>query len=103
MQSGQEWSCSSPLLYHRDDGGDLLLVATNGGADWDPQWLRNLTAHPEAEVDIDGERLHVTATRLGAEDRDAMWDVAARVFPTLGRAQAGTPRPIPLVRLRVRS
>jgi deazaflavin-dependent oxidoreductase (nitroreductase family) len=89
----------TPLLFHREDSGDIVLVAANGGADWNPQWLHNLSAIPEAEVEIEGRRLRVRATVLTPEERTAIWPMATEVFPTLSGAQAGTSRPIPLVRL----
>ena len=44
----------TPLLFHRDDDGLLLLIAANGAADWEPDWFLSLLADPHVDVDIDG-------------------------------------------------
>jgi deazaflavin-dependent oxidoreductase (nitroreductase family) len=36
----------TPLLYALD-GGDIVLVASNGGGERDPAWLHNIRAHEE--------------------------------------------------------
>lgn len=90
---------TTPLLYHREENGDVLLVAVNGGADWNPRWFHNLLATPEAEVEIGGRRLRVVGAVLSPEERASIWPLAIRAFPTLSNAQASTTRPIPLVRL----
>lgn len=89
-------------LYHRRDDGSLLLIAANGTADWDPDWLCNLIAHPIAEIEIDGERRAVEATVLDDVDRNATWQEACRAFPGLQSAQAACRRAIPVVRLTVK-
>lgn len=102
---------TTPLLFHRDEDGSLLLVAANGGADWDPSWLHNLRARPEVEVTFgpgrgdgggsDGGPVPMRSVVLepGTAERDAAWPTAAAAFPTLAPAQRATARPIPLVRL----
>ena len=56
---------TSALVYARD-GEDLLVVASNGGADRPPAWLLNLEADPQVVV------------QLGRDRRDA---VARAVYP----------------------
>jgi deazaflavin-dependent oxidoreductase (nitroreductase family) len=87
------------LLYHRLDDGSLLLVAANGGADWNPHWLHNLIADPHAEVELDGQIIRVTASVLSEAERTQMWDTALRAFPGLEDAQRATTRAIPLVKI----
>ncbi|MHB1969239.1 MAG: nitroreductase/quinone reductase family protein, partial [Acidimicrobiales bacterium] len=38
------------------DGDTLIVVASKGGDDRDPQWLRNLLARPEVDVTLAGVR-----------------------------------------------
>lgn len=95
---------TTPLLYHRlGDDGSLLLVAANGGADWDPNWLHNLRATPDVEVTLVEDissRIPMRAEVLDTDERAAAWPTALAAFPTLAAAQQATRRPIPLVRLR---
>lgn len=57
-KSGRERT--SALVYARD-GDDLLVVASNGGADRPPAWLLNLEAQPEVELQLGRERQRATA------------------------------------------
>ena len=89
-------------LYYLEDGGNLVVVASNAGADTDPAWWRNLRAHPDAEVEIAGDRRPVRA-------RETTADEAARLIPRLDRANAAfvtyrarVTRPIPVVILEPR-
>src|SRR5258708_6142352 len=38
------------------DGDRVVLVASKGGDERDPDWYRNLTAHPEIELTMAGRR-----------------------------------------------
>ena len=89
-------------LYYLQEGGNLLVVASNAGADRDPAWWLNLRDHPHAEVEIGGRRRPVRA-------RQATTDEAARIIPRLDRAnpefatyRARVTRSIPIVILEPR-
>lgn len=92
---------SNLLAYYRD-GGDYLVVASNGGADRDPAWYHNLRAHPSVEINLGRRRLAVTAHILLPDDPDyaRLWRVCDSA--NSGRYDAyqkNTERPIPVVRL----
>ena len=55
------------LVYARD-GGDYLVVPSNGGADRHPAWLHNLRANPDVEIQIGRERRTGRATVIGRSD-----------------------------------
>lgn len=63
----------TPLLYLEDDGR-YVVVASNGGASWEPAWLLNLRANPTAYVRIgrDGAQ-PVAATEVSGAERDLLW------------------------------
>jgi F420H(2)-dependent quinone reductase len=46
---------TNAIVYARD-GGDYLLVASNGGADRPPGWLHNVRAKPEVEIQVGRQR-----------------------------------------------
>lgn len=90
---------TTPLLFHREGDGSLLVVAVNGTADWDPDWLRNLRADPRVTVELDGVHHQAIAAILEGAERTTAWEEARRTLPGLEAAQAVCRRTIPLVRL----
>ena len=44
---------TTPLLYLTHDGR-WVVVASNGGADWEPGWWLNLRAGSPGTVEVDG-------------------------------------------------
>ena len=87
-----------PLLF-LEDGGDLVVVASQGGAPQHPGWYLNLTAGPVAEVQIGRRRIAVTARTVGAEDKAALWPRLVAIYPPYDAYQRRTTRSIPVVRL----
>ena len=51
------WRCSTMLTAPVVDGDRVVLVASKGGDDRDPDWYRNLVARPEIELTMAGRRL----------------------------------------------
>ena len=77
-KSGKERT--TPLLYLAD-GERWLVVASNGGADWEPGWWLNLRAGGTGRVELDGVRTTVTGTELdGPEREDAYRRLCREVF-----------------------
>jgi deazaflavin-dependent oxidoreductase (nitroreductase family) len=92
---------TNSLVYARD-GGDLLVVPSNGGADRPPAWLHNLKAHPEVEIQIGRERRRATARVVEATDPDheRLWKIVnAGNRDRYSAYQRRTTRPIPVVAL----
>lgn len=62
----------TPLLC-TPRGEDLILVASKAGAEHHPAWYHNLTAHPDVEVELDGELIAVSAREAEGEEREELW------------------------------
>lgn len=91
---------STPLIYVRDtdhDSDRYVVVASNGGADFDPSWWRNLQANPDATIEIRGKRTNVSASQASDADRDRLWPKFVDIYKNYDNYAAGTTRPIPLV------
>jgi F420H(2)-dependent quinone reductase len=87
-------------LVYAQDGGDYVVVASNGGADQPPAWLHNVRAKPDVEIQIGRERRPASARILepGDPDYDRLW----RVVNENNRHrydgyQKMTSRPIPVI------
>ena len=89
---------TTPLTFFRD-GGDLVVIASNGGADRPPDWLRNLEQNPCAAVRIGVETTSVTARVAPDEERDRLWAGIVATYGGYARYQEQTERRIPVVLL----
>jgi F420H(2)-dependent quinone reductase len=87
---------TTPLLFVRQ-GGDVVVVASNGGMDWYPAWWLNLQQQPAAAIEIGRERLPVIARKAGPEERARLWPEFTRPYPGYLAYEARTEREIPLV------
>jgi deazaflavin-dependent oxidoreductase (nitroreductase family) len=93
---------TSALIFGQD-GDDYLIIASMGGASRHPQWYLNLTAHPEAEVQVRAEHVRVVArTAVSPDERERLWEIMAGVWPNYHVYQARTEREIPVVVLSPR-
>ena len=63
---------TTPLLYLREQDR-WIVVASNGGADWEPGWWLNLRAGSPATVEVHGRSTPVTASEITGAERDGMW------------------------------
>ena len=87
----------SHALIFRPHGRDYLIVASKGGSDAPPAWLRNLQADPDVEVQIKGDRFRAHARVATREEKPAMWAEMVKAWPDYERYQARTNREIPVV------
>src|ERR1700677_4655972 len=55
------------------DEDRVLLVASKFGDDRNPQWYGNLTANPDVEIVIEGQRRQLRARTASAEERRELW------------------------------
>jgi deazaflavin-dependent oxidoreductase (nitroreductase family) len=86
----------TPLIYG-DTGGEVVIVASKGGADVHPAWYLNLTAMDEARFQIGGQAFRATWREPSGEDRRRIWDFMADLYPPYRDYQAATRREIPIV------
>jgi deazaflavin-dependent oxidoreductase (nitroreductase family) len=82
------------------DGDDLLVVASQGGVDREPQWWLNLLADPSAEAQLRGRRFAVRAEQVADSERQELWDRFVATYAGFTDYQAKVSRQIAVVRLR---
>ncbi|MER7703225.1 nitroreductase/quinone reductase family protein [Kitasatospora sp. NPDC097605] len=85
-----------PLGFVRTRGL-LLVVASAAGAAEDPQWYRNLLAHPVVGVELGEEVFDAIAVPAEGARRDRLFEAVVRAAPGYGDYQRHTARVLPVV------
>jgi proline iminopeptidase len=88
---------TTALIYGLDDGGNPVIVASQGGAPEHPGWYKNLRKNPEVGVQIKGERFPARARDAEGEERERLWRLMNGVWPHYEEYQQKTDRRIPVV------
>jgi deazaflavin-dependent oxidoreductase (nitroreductase family) len=88
----------NPMMY-LDLDGHRYVFASKAGADTNPDWYRNLVAHPDVTVEVGTDTRPATATELTGAERDRIYAEQARRYPGFAEYQEKTSRIIPVVEL----
>lgn len=95
-RSGQRRT--TPLLHLARDGG-WLVVASNGGADWEPGWWLNLRAGSPATVEVGGRSVPVRGEEVTGQEREQLWTELNHAVFDFDSYQSKVSRRIAVVRL----
>lgn len=85
-----------PLIYGTH-GDHYVIVASKGGNPKHPGWYVNLVAEPTVQVQVGAERFTARARTAAGDERAALWDQMADVWPPYNEYQTKTERQIPVV------
>ena len=77
-----------------------LVVASAMGQEKHPAWRYNLEAHPEVEVQAQGERYRAIAQVLSEVEKKEIWDSIKQLIPQMNVYEKRTDRNIRVFRLR---
>ena len=91
----------NPVMYLKD-GDRLLVFASKGGYDHNPDWYHNLRANPEIEVEVGDETIRVRAEEVKGAERDRLYSRQASLYPRFAEYQKKTKRAIPVIALSPR-
>lgn len=97
-KSGKRYT--TPLTYLAD-GDALVIIASNGGSDSDPDWWRNLKAHPSALVQVGAKHREATAEAAAGAERARLWSSVTKRYPVYRDYERRTKREIPVVVLHL--
>ncbi len=88
-----------PVSYFKH-GSDYVVTGSAGGAKHDPQWIHNLRAAGQAEVEIGRERVAVDGRVAGGAERDGLWHgVVLAQAPFFTKYEQKSGRVIPVATL----
>ena len=79
------------------DDSRVVLIASKGGDQRDPQWYRNLTANPEVKVTINGVTGAMRARTASPEEKAALWPDIVAAYRGYDAYQKKAGRDIPVV------
>jgi deazaflavin-dependent oxidoreductase (nitroreductase family) len=85
-----------PLMYN-PHGGDVVLVASLGGAPQNPLWYYNLLAHPEIEIQVGPVKRRMRCRQASSDEKAALWPEIVANFSSYGAYQRRTDRDIPVM------
>ena len=94
--SGKERT--TPLGYF-EEGQDLVIIASNGGADKHPAWFWNLKSNPNVKVRIKDTEFSATAEISDPETRGKLWQKLISLSPYYIKYGDKTKRRIPMILL----
>jgi deazaflavin-dependent oxidoreductase (nitroreductase family) len=94
-RSGREHSTllTVPVL----ESGRLVLVSSKVGDDRDPDWYRNILAHPEVDFTVARERKAAIARPATPEEASDLWPLVLLAYRPYGSYQRRSSRDIPLI------
>jgi len=92
-----EWR-NIAIQYYRING-DIIIVASRGGTEEPPVWLKNLEAHPQCRIQVGANGSEATARVISGEARKPYWDIIIKEQPAQAEYQTRCKREIAVVAL----
>lgn len=84
---------TSPVV----EGETIVLVASKGGDDRNPQWFENLVVHPDVEVTLRRQRRRMRARVATSEEATDLWPKVVASYGPYDSYRRRARREIPLV------
>jgi len=85
-------------MFYLEDGPNLVIVASNAGADTDPAWWLNLRAHRDTTVRLPGQPPRpIHARDATPAEHAALWPRVVALDRNMADYQRRTTRYIPIV------
>ena len=88
-----------PLIYG-NVAGEIVIVASKGGADTHPEWYLNIVASETIGVQIATQAFEATWREPEATERHGVWEYMCHLYSPYVSYQRSTSRHIPLVMLK---
>jgi deazaflavin-dependent oxidoreductase (nitroreductase family) len=86
----------TPLIYG-NVGGEIVIVASKGGADSHPEWYLNLVSCETLDVQIATQAFEGTWREPQGDERHQVWEYMCHLYPPYIAYQQSTSRRIPVV------
>jgi deazaflavin-dependent oxidoreductase (nitroreductase family) len=94
-KSGQRRT--TPLVHTKNAAGDVVIIASKGGAPNHPHWYLNILANPQVSVELPGEAYEARARVAPEPEREQLYRAQAALMPNFAEYEKQTDRTIPVV------
>ncbi len=89
----------NPLIYQQV-GDCYAIFGSAGGQPRDPQWFRNVVAHPDVSVELGTATVEVRARVADQDERASIWATQKERMPNFADYEkSAAPREIPVILL----
>jgi deazaflavin-dependent oxidoreductase (nitroreductase family) len=85
----------TPLMRVEHEG-TYAVIGSQGGAPKHPQWVHNLRANPQVEVQDGPAKLDMAVREVSGTEREEWWARAVAAYPPYAEYQQKTDRLIPV-------
>jgi deazaflavin-dependent oxidoreductase (nitroreductase family) len=87
----------NPLVYQQV-GNSYAIFASAGGQPRDPQWFRNLVAHPDVTIEVGTSAVKTRARVAEGSERDSIWTTQKERMANFAEYEKNAaPRVIPVI------
>ena len=97
---GRELTTHCLIKYVGRKSGEIVIVASKGGADTHPEWYLNIRQSNTIGVQIATQAFEASWREPEGEERHDVWAYMARLYPPYLAYQRSTSRHIPVVMLK---
>jgi deazaflavin-dependent oxidoreductase (nitroreductase family) len=84
---------------HLVEDGRVIVFASRGGEDLNPDWYSNVLANPDVEVELGDRTVPARAQEITGAERDRLDLEMKTEYPRFADYEAATTRTIPVVAL----
>ena len=88
-----------PLIYG-DTGGEVVIVASKGGADIHPAWYLNMQGGGPVAFQIGGQAFEASWREPEGAEHDEIWAFMEKLYPPYIDYKVATKRKIPLILMK---
>ena len=88
----------NPVAY-TTDGDRLVVIASKGGSDSNPDWYYNLVANPQVTVEVGTEKFQAEARITTEPEQTRLYNKMIEVMPGFAEYRRRTKRQIPVITL----
>jgi F420H(2)-dependent quinone reductase len=86
----------SPLSYYRD-GNNYLVVASNWGREYQPDWFLNLCQNPNTVIIVNNKTLKIEARKAEGQEYKRLWGFVTNKNAQYLKYQMSMKRQIPIL------